>query len=75
MARQSEERELLEMLRELAAIQRTNADRLERLERCFSLVSTALPGIMAERFPGTVDEALEAHEPAGTKRRPRRLDS
>jgi ABC-type polar amino acid transport system ATPase subunit len=40
--------ELLNMLAELAALQRANAERLSRVERCLSAVTAALPSLKAD---------------------------
>jgi hypothetical protein len=85
MARRGQDAELLEMLRELATIQRANAARLERLEEWFGAVRTALPALMVE--PVEQRKAAEtrrfvldeiANDPiidGGAPRRPRRLNS
>jgi hypothetical protein len=41
----------MELLAELAALQRENADRLSRVERCLSFVTAALPALAADGRP------------------------
>jgi hypothetical protein len=57
--------ELLEMLRELTTLQRENARRLSRVEKCLALVSAALPSLAADlRNAAQSDAVALAIDPA-----------
>jgi hypothetical protein len=62
MARRESD-ELMEMLRELAALQRENAERLSLVERCLALVTAALPSLAAGLRGGKAEVAGEHADP------------
>ena len=62
--------ELMELLSELAALQRENAERLLRVERCLTLVTAALPSLASDLGGAPAGDRSESgHSLTGEERR------